>query len=327
MSGPTASGAVAVLGGTGCVGRHVCAAFAARGRRVVAVARRPSPAVGAHRFVPLDAAGCTPGELAAVLAAEGVGTVVNATLGWGRTEAEMGRTNVGLVERLLDALRGLDDPPRLVQLGTIHEYGPVPHGTPLDERVPPRPQTLYARAKLTASRSVLAAVGAEGLDAVVLRLTNTIGPYPAPDSLFGSLAARLRDDTEGAGVEVALADARRDYVDVRDASWAVVLAAESTAGDPLLNIGSGAARHLSELVDALVRAGGLTPDAIRRRQGDAAGRSAGADWIQVDHTRARRLLGWRPRHDVDTSMRDLWSTVRAAVPDPAPSSGGDGRRG
>jgi len=260
-----------------------------------------------------------------VLAAEKVGTVVNATLGWGRTEEEMGYTNVRLVERLLGALRSMAYPPRLVHLGTIHEYGPVPYGRLLDEDMTPRPQTLYAQAKLTASLMVLEAVRVGQLDGIVLRVTNTIGPYPAPESFFGALAARLRDDRAAEGVELTIADARRDYVDVRDASDAVVRAAQSPLADPLVNIGRGEALYIRELVDALVRATRLPPESVRERRGAVAGRSAGADWIRVDNSRARRLLDWRPRYDIHESMRDLWDTVRPASASPAPVPDGDDR--
>lgn len=40
--------------------------------------------------------------------------------------------------------------------------------------------------------------------------------------------------------------------------------------------------------------------------------AAGADWIQVDRSRAERSLGWRPRHALATSFRDMWDTVGAA---------------
>ncbi|MCX4970523.1 NAD(P)-dependent oxidoreductase [Streptomyces sp. NBC_00654] len=313
-----AAGAVAVLGGTGCMGRHICAAFAEQGAHVVAVSRRRTPAVDGYRFLPLDAARCTAEELAAVLAAEKVDTVVNATLGWGRTKEEMGYTNVRLVERLLCALRSMAHPPRLVHLGTIHEYGPVSHGTLIDEDVPPRPQTLYALAKLTASHMVLEAVRAGRLDGTVLRVTNTIGPHPAPESFFGALAARLRDSGAAEGIELTIADARRDYVDVRDAADAVVRAAQSPLAGPLVNIGRGEALHIRELVDALVRATGLAPESVRERRGAVTGRSAGADWIRVDNSRARQLLGWQSRYGIDESMQDLWDTVRPASAPPAP---------
>nr|AKT74282.1 TxnB5 [Streptomyces bottropensis] len=326
MTAPRAAGAVAVLGGTGCMGRHICAAFAAGGARVVAISRRRTPAVAPYRFLPMDAARCTAGELAAVLAAEEVGTVVNATLGWGRTKEEMDYTNVRLVERLLGALHGMADPPRLVHLGTIHEYGPAPDGTLIDEDTPPQPSTLYAQAKLTASRMVLEAVRSGRLDGIVLRVTNTIGPHPAPESFFGALAARLRDSGATGGVELTIADARRDYVDVRDAADAVVRAARSPYADPLVNIGRGEALHIRELVDALVAATGLPKESVRRRQGTVAGRSAGADWIRVDNSRARHLLGWRSRYSVDASMRDLWNTVDAVSGPSATVPGGDAPR-
>ncbi|WP_435229103.1 NAD-dependent epimerase/dehydratase family protein [Streptomyces sp. Tue6028] len=306
-TGPAASGAngrVAVIGATGCVGRQITQAFAARGTEVVAVARRPAPHMAAHRFVALDVAGAPAERLADFLAAQRVDAVVNATLGWGQ---ELHATNVRLVERLVDALKKTPEPPRLVQLGTIHEYGPVPRGTSIDERVRPDPRQPYPRSKLVAARLVLDAARAGELDGVVLRLTNTIGPHPAAESFFGSLAARLRD--EPGPVDLTLAEAHRDYVDSRDAADAVVRAAESPAAHGVFNIGSGRARDIRTLVAALVRASGRPRDSVRGHPGTV--QSRGADWIQVDSTRARRLLGWSPRHDLDASMRAMWETVRA----------------
>ncbi|MFE3497608.1 NAD-dependent epimerase/dehydratase family protein [Streptomyces sp. NPDC059175] len=309
---PSAPMGVAVLGATGCVGRHLCAAFAAEGNEVVAIARRYAPQVAAHRFLPLDVAGSTSDELARVLAREGVDVVVNATLGWGE---ELHYTNVQLVERLLGALERLPAPPRLVHLGTIHEYGPTPFGTSLREDTEPVPEHPYAKAKLIASRMVLDAVRDGGLDAVVMRVANTLGPHPALESFFGSLAVRLRGADAATGIELTIANARRDYVDVRDAVDAVVRAASITRADPLVNIGSGRARGVRELVDELVAAAGLPPETVREQRGEV--HSRGADWIQVDIARAGHLLGWRPRFTLRESMRAMWETVGADQPIPA----------
>ncbi|MEU5022028.1 NAD(P)-dependent oxidoreductase [Streptomyces angustmyceticus] len=302
---------VAVLGATGCMGRHLCAAFSAEGSEVVAVARRYAPQVAAHRFLPLDVAGTTSGELARVLAHEDVDVVVNATLGWGD---ELHYANVQLVERLLDALALLKTPPRLVHLGTIHEYGPVPLGTSVHEGTEPAPENPYAKAKLTASRMVLDAARDGALDGVVLRVANTLGPHPALESFFGSLAVRLRGADAATGIELTIADARRDYVDVRDAVDAVVRAARIRHADPLVNIGCGRAQDVRTLVDELVAAAGLPAETIRERRGEV--RSRGADWIQVDISRAARLLGWRPRYTLGESMRAMWDTVGADQPLP-----------
>lgn len=297
---------VAVLGATGCVGRHVCTAFAAEGNEVVAIARRYAPRIAAHRFQPLDVAGSASEELARVLADEHIDVVVNATLGWGD---ELHYTNVQLVERLIGALAMMQTPVRLVHLGTIHEYGQVPSGTSIHEDTPPAPTNPYGKAKLTASRMVLEAVRNGAVNGVVLRVANTLGPYPALESFFGSLAVRLRGTDAATGIELTIADAQRDYVDVRDAVDAVLKAARITRADPLVNIGCGQAMNVRKLVTELVAAAGLPAETIREQPGEVHGR--GGDWVQVDISRAARLLGWQPRFTIRESMRAMWDTVHA----------------
>jgi uncharacterized protein YbjT (DUF2867 family) len=66
----SARGRAVVLGGTGFVGRHVCAALVERGFEVIAVARRPPDHSPADRFLALDLgrlpAACLAAELAAI---------------------------------------------------------------------------------------------------------------------------------------------------------------------------------------------------------------------------------------------------------------------
>lgn len=197
-----------------------------------------------------------------------------------------------LVERLVGALTAMRTPPRLVHLGTIHEYGPVPFGTAIHEDTPPAPTNPYGQTKLTASRMVLDAVRNNAFDGVVLRVANTVGPHPSLESFFGSLAVRLRDVDAATGIELTIADAERDYVDVRDAVDAVARAARSTLADPLVNIGCGQAMSVRKLVTELVTAAGLPVEAIQEQRGEV--HSRGGDWVQVDISRAARLLGWRP---------------------------------
>ncbi len=301
---------VLVVGGTGCVGRHVCAAFSERGAEVLTAARRHVPDAPGDRFVPLDLLACAGGELAQVLAKNKITTIVNAVLGWGSGDEEMAVVNVRPVERILDALRRMPSAPRLVQLGTVHEYGPMAPGTSAGEDAIARPANAYGRVKLRATRLVVDAVRTGSVDAVVLRLTNTVGPRPALESFFGSLAVRLRDAvrlSEG----IAVVEAHRDYVDVRDAAAAVVLAARTTAADPLVNIGSGNAYSIRRLVDQLVAASGLPAGAVRVDVANPTGQSGSAspDWVRLDNRRARETLGWRPRYDIAESLRDMYDSV------------------
>lgn len=310
------AGPVAVLGGTGWVGRHVRAAFARDGARVLALARNAAPHVPADAFRPVDLTAVPEEDLARLLRAEGVRTVVNATDGanatdgWDRSEAELWQANETAVRRLLGALALLPWRTRLVHIGTVHEFGPVPRGTLLGGAVEPRPAGAYGRSKLAGSRAVLAAAAAGGVDAVVLRVASVCGPYPSPASFVGHLLAAFRRYADtGVPARIVIADAARDFVDVRDVADAVVTAAARCAAvsGQAVTVGSGVATPVRELVTAFRRAAGLPPGAVAEQAPDArTGVGLGGDWVRTDTAEAGRLLDWRPRIDLDRSLRETW---------------------
>ncbi|MFG2760535.1 NAD-dependent epimerase/dehydratase family protein [Streptomyces wuyuanensis] len=301
---------VAVLGATGCVGREVCAAFARAGHEVLAVARRRRPHLDARTFLPVDVAAAEPARLADLLTSAGVGVVVNATGGWVLTQDAMEYAHVRLVERLLAATALMPVRPRIVQIGTIHEYGFVPEGVPIDESVEPDPTTPYAVTKHAGSEAVLARTRAGDADGVVLRAVNVCGPHTTEASFLGTVMARLSEASEEEGVDLTIADARRDYLDVRDLAEAVVKAARAPVAGRVINIGRGEAVSMRELVSLLVSVSGFPAHAVRERS--AAVESKGGGWTRADITLAEQLLDWRPRIALPQSVRDMWATRNGA---------------
>ncbi|MCZ9353793.1 NAD(P)-dependent oxidoreductase [Streptomyces mutabilis] len=308
------AGRVAVLGGTGWVGRHVCRAFSRAGHEVLVVARRPAEHCAPHPFVALDLADVPAGELRRLLADAGVGVVVNATDaanaadGWAVGEQALAALNVDLVERLVAAAGALPWRTRLVHLGSILEYGETPHGTRVDEQYPPRPATAYTRSKLAGSTAVLDAARAGTVDGTVLRLTNVCGPHPSPQSLPGKLVELLAQAVRSGGpMTVGVTDARRDFVDVRDVAEAVLRAAGPGATGRAVNIGSGRAVAIRELVRLFVTAAGSDPGILREERRHNT--SLGGTWTCADIRLAGELLGWRPRTDLAASLRDMWRTA------------------
>ncbi len=299
---------VAVLGGTGWVGRHVCAGFVERGHDVVAIARKPAAHLPGSHFQVLDLASTSEDEIAGLLRSERIGILVNATDatnatdGWDRTDAELDAVNVAAVKRLLAAAGSLPWPVKVVQLGTIHEYGPVASGTAISESQPARPANSYARSKLGGSEAVLGVARAGTGDGVVLRLVNVCGPHPEPHSFPGKLLRLLKDAGDGQA-EVTITDARRDFVDVRDVAEAVVAAAGKPVSGQVINIGSGVAVEIRELVRTFADEAGFSS---RLAIHDGPVRSIGGEWILADITLAEKLLGWRPRIDLRQSLRDMW---------------------
>lgn len=300
-------GTVAVLGATGGIGRQVSAVFSRAGRDVLGVARRPAPHAAGHPFVPLDVASAGPAEIAELLASRKVEVVVNATGGWAVTEEAMYHAHVRLVDQLLAGVAALPTRPRVVHVGSIHEYGFVPPGTSIDESLTPDPSTPYARTKLAGSQAVLEAARAGDVDGVVLRAVNVCGPHPSEASFLGAVLHRLRGVTPGEQLELMIADAARDYVDVRDVASAVLRAADGAASGAVFNIGCGEAPTMRELVTTLVKAAGFPPETIKETGGPVE--SKGGGWTKADIRHAERVLGWRPVIGLRDSLRDMWEAA------------------
>ena len=296
---------VLVIGAGGFLGAHVCRGARAAGLDVVTAGRSPLPGSPRHRLADLAAGG--PAAIGALLAEVAPDAVVNCAGAISGPAAALVAGNIDGTYALVTAmLRGR--PARLVHLGSAAEYGGARPGVPVTEQAVTRPAGMYGVTKLAGTRLVGTAAAA-GLDAVVLRVFNPVGPGAPAASLPGRVAAELRRAlADGTDVRLGPLDAVRDYVDARDVADAVLAA--MTAGalpHPVLNVGSGRAVPVRAMVSVLVAASGC-PAAVHE---DAPGqpRSADIGWQQADISRARGDLGWRPRRDLATSLADLWEAT------------------
>ncbi|MFE9580421.1 NAD-dependent epimerase/dehydratase family protein [Nocardia sp. NPDC006044] len=296
-----------VLGGTGWVGRHLCTALAERGTRVVAVARSRGAGLRCDRFAALDLATAPAATTAELLRAEAADLVINATDaanatdGWDRTEPELVRANVSLVEQVLHAVRAQRRPVRVVHIGTMHEYSPVAFGTPVGETMPCEPESAYARTKLAGSQAVLNAARSGAVDGIVLRAVNVCGPHPSPASLPGKLVALLAAGT----VRLPIAAAHRDWLDVRDLARAAVGAARRPGVTGVVNIGSGRAVPMREFVETFVQEAGYPLSVVEDTSTEV--QSYGGSWLQADIRKAGDVLDWKPRWSLRDSLRDMWA--------------------
>lgn len=315
---------VAVLGGTGYLGGCIAEAFSADGSLVHLVSRSPAENGPADpRFVPMDLLAADPRELTGFFGSLRPDVVVNAAgRVWDGDEAQMTAGNVELVIRVLESLACLPRPPRLIQLGSIHEHGAGMPGVSICEEHEPAPVTPYGRTKLLGTRAVQRAASDRGVDGVVLRLANVIGAVVPARSLFGTVAAHLGEAARAQSLgekpqELRLPPLRvyRDFVDVDDVVDAVQSAATAPRADvsgQVINIGRGEAVSVRALIDRMVELSGVDISVVEAVP-DHSPRSA-AQWQQLDVSRALRLLGWKPRRTLDTSLRNL---LAAVVPVPA----------
>src|SRR4029450_7179191 len=121
------------------------------------------------------------------------------------------------------AIGNMGEPARLIQLGSVHEYGVQPDGVAFAETPAPNPHPPYGVTKPRGTEAVLAAP----VESVVLRVTNVLGAGAPAVSLPGRVAAELaRAALAGDKAELKLSPLRahRDFVDARDVADAVLRA-------------------------------------------------------------------------------------------------------
>ena len=99
----------------------------------------------------------------------------------------------------------------------------------------------------------------------------------------------------------------RDYIHVMDLAEGHVAAMKAKSHVPgvhLLNLGSGRAYSVLEIVRAFEAASGLTiPYQIKpRREGDLA-------WVYADPTYTKQQTGWETKRDLPQMMEDAWRWV------------------
>jgi GDP-4-dehydro-6-deoxy-D-mannose reductase len=143
-----------------------------------------------------------------------------------------------------------------------------------------------------------------GLDVIVARPFNHIGPGQRPGFLVPDLAAQLLSVRPGEPIDTGDLTTERDYTDVRDVVAAYV-ALCSAAELPFLafNVSSGVARSGHEVLEALCRAVGMevpevVVDPARVRPNDARS-------IVGDASRLRDTTGWATIRSFAESVRDF----------------------
>jgi GDP-4-dehydro-6-deoxy-D-mannose reductase len=304
-----------VTGGTGFVGRYLCAELRGRGTTVVAAGRAHE--VGAD--LALDLA-----DLASVqeaidearpdvvfhLAAQAF--VPQAT----RDPLDTYETNVLGTARVVEAVRrrAPDARPRLLFVSSGEVYGaPEPGDLPLTELAPTRPATAYAASKLAAEAIVLASVRSFGVDAVVTRAFNHIGPGQSERFVVAAFARRLAAIAAGAEplFPVGNLTPARDFLDVRDVVRAYADLAERGATGEIYNVCSGVATPIQDVLRHLVLYARVP---VEIREDPALVRPVDVPFVCGSAAKLRAATGWTPAYPLARSLRDVYDAARAPAP-------------
>lgn len=233
--------------------------------------------------------------------------------------------NVGGTRHLLDAARA-SGVRRVVYLSSVEIYG-IPSVVPCPEDGLLAPLGEYGRSKI-AAEALCREEAERGLEVVILRPPTVVGPGLDEPFLVGLLG----DIRDGRPVRlIGRGENRFQFVHVEDVVAACLLAAEHPgAVGEAFNVGSTRVPPIRQMVEEVIGRVG-SPSVVRtiptpvvravvgvlRLFGKAPLEPehlaiATADYV-FDVSRARRMLGWEPRHgNVDAVVEAYeWLAARA----------------
>ena len=182
--------------------------------------------------------------------------------------------------------------------GTV--YG-NPTTSPVDETHPLKPICSYGVVKVAIENYLFMYQKLYGIEPVVLRPSNPVGPRQGHIGVQGVVPTFMRRMLDGDPIQVwGDGSVVRDYIDITDLAALCVRAGTSGAVGAY-NAGSGVGRSIRDVISTI--------EAVTGRAADVQyqpGRSFDVQKIVLDTALARRTFDWSPAIAFDESVRRLW---------------------
>lgn len=184
---------------------------------------------------------------------------------------------------------------------------------PLTEASRVAPATPYGVSKLAQEMLSLAAVREQGLDVVVVRPFNHIGPGQDPGFFapaFARQLARIEAGLDQGPLRVGNLTPRRDLTDARDTVQAYALLMRQGVRGEVYNVCRGEAFAIGELLD-LMRA--LVPVPITVEIDPDKLRPVDVPVLVGDHRKLTAATGWQPRIPMAQTLADILEEQRQSI--------------
>jgi GDP-4-dehydro-6-deoxy-D-mannose reductase len=217
------------------------------------------------------------------------------------------QNNMNIFLNLLDGVRKLSLPARILSIGSSEEYGNVDENTlPLMETHIPKPVSPYAVARVSQEMISKVYVKGYGLDIVMTRSFNHIGPFQKDIFAISSFARQLVDIKRSGATygELITGDASiiRDFTDVRDVVVAYDLLLKKGVSGEIYNVCSGKGTSLSDIISIMARTLNLD---IHVRVNEKLIRPSDNRMIVGSNGKIKQEVGWHTKISLEQSLRDI----------------------
>lgn len=215
--------------------------------------------------------------------------------------------------RLTQAVRAYTgEPPRIVFTSTAEVYGPREASEyPLRENLDPLPANPYGASKAAAEAILLGEARSFGLDVVIARAFNHIGPGQDERFVVASMANQLANIAGGAEPQIYVGNlgTTRDFLDVRDVVEAYLALARRGEGAQVYNVCSGRGVTIRDVLRELI---GIARVPVEVREDPQRVRSVETPLSVGDPEKVRMRTGWQPKIPLIASLRDIYAAAFAA---------------
>ena len=211
---------------------------------------------------------------------------------------------------VLEALTKIDFKPRVLMIGSGEEYGHIrPNETPITEENNTRPGNIYAATKACQNMLSKIYVDAYGLDVMMVRAFNHIGPNQTPLFVvadFCQQVAKIEAGQQEPVIRVGNLSAARDFTDVRDVVRAYAMLVEKGKAGETYNVGSGKAIVIDDILKIILK---NSTKEIKVEVDQSKLRPVDVPIIEADITKLQRATGWMKEIDLEQTIKetlDYW---------------------
>jgi UDP-glucose 4-epimerase len=215
---------------------------------------------------------------------------------------EYNDVNVGGTVSLLEACRDVGGIKRLVLASSATVYGDHSR-QPVDESMETRPAVPYAVSKVAAEQYLFTIGRLGGFETVALRIFNAYGPGQPLPPTHAPLIPHMLQQILGKGSVVIFGDGKqtRDFVYIDDVVAALISAGQMVNVDrQIINVGSGTETSVNDLAATMSEITGQKADLIYNHEA-----GGGLARLVADLTKAKQLLNYTPRTQLDVGLRKL----------------------
>lgn len=182
---------------------------------------------------------------------------------------------------------------QVIHTSTSEVYGTA-QTLPIDENHRLHAQSPYAATKVAADQLALSFYTSFGLPVVVLRPFNTFGPRQSTRAVIPTIITQLASGTST--ISLGALHPTRDFCFVKETVRAFVAAIDAAAAvGEVINVGTGYEITIGDTARLIAEIMGKQIDIVTDEQRVRPAASE-VDRLCAGNSKARRLLGWEPRH-------------------------------